>query len=308
MNGRKVLNYCPSLNQITGSITASLLMCQLEYWFHKTKGKAFYKFLEPCIHSHYKKGDSWTEELSFSKAEFRLAFNRIGKVYKSKQAYLDSKDPFEGKFYLSYYDRGTRCTYYIRNTASLNELLRNQQCELPYTEDYNSSLSKSFIKDDKTDIGDTDKIVKLFMTHCPSLKEHVKLTSKCRSHLSTLSKLLQKKGLALWSTLKQVFELVENSDFLCGRLPHSTWHAVLEWILRPDKFFAILEGKYAPFKPLPASSSHLGSSYVPSNFSHRLSGFIRPFNRVESHHFNLEELEAKERAYHESKYLKKFFE
>ena len=73
----KNLRYCPELNTITGSVTASLLMCQLEYWFNKKGNKPFYKFLGPCEDEHYHTGDSWTEELGFTKAEFRTAFSKI---------------------------------------------------------------------------------------------------------------------------------------------------------------------------------------------------------------------------------------
>lgn len=297
MKNQKVLNYCPSLNTITGSITASLLMCQLEYWFDKTKGESFYKFLEPCTHSHYKKKDSWTEEMGFSKAEFRLAFSRIGKVYKSKKAFLESKNRFDGKFYLSYYDRHTKLTYYMRNTNLVTKLLRSKQCELLYTKDYNSSISPSSSIDNKIDI-QPDTLIQLFTKYCPSLKAHTHLSPKCRTRLKHLLNLLEQKGLEILPTLRKTFKLVEESDFLCGRLPYSTWHAALSWILRPDKFFAILSGKYAPFKPtsptLPKSSSSPSSS---------MSRFIHSFHRVESHNFDLTQLEAKEQAYHMSKHL-----
>ena len=135
----KTLKYCPQLNAFTGSITASLLMCQLEYWFNHTNGEAFYKFLEPCQDEHYHIGDSWIEEMGFTKTEFRTAFKHIGKIYKSKTEFLKSKDKFCGKLYLSYYDRIKKLTYYLRNNDEASSLLRNLEDGLPYSLDYTSS-------------------------------------------------------------------------------------------------------------------------------------------------------------------------
>lgn len=115
--------YYPSLNQLTGSVTASILMLQLEYWFAKQNGDRFFKFIEPCEHDCYKEGDSWIEELSFGKDEFKGAFNRIGKVYTSKSQFVKAEDIFCGKLYISYYDRQKRLTYYLRNNELVDRKL-----------------------------------------------------------------------------------------------------------------------------------------------------------------------------------------
>jgi hypothetical protein len=130
----KHLKYCPELNQITGSINATILLLQLEYWFTKMEGAKFYKFLDICEHELYKQGDSWVEELGFSKQEFRTAFSKIGKVYISKKAFKESKDLFSGKYYASYYDRIKGLTYYIRNDAKLSELFNDDSSKIPCSE------------------------------------------------------------------------------------------------------------------------------------------------------------------------------
>ena len=67
---RNNVPYIKELRQLSGSVTASILMQQLDYWFEKKPG-GFYKFLEPCENNElYKTGDSWTEELGFSKAHY----------------------------------------------------------------------------------------------------------------------------------------------------------------------------------------------------------------------------------------------
>lgn len=298
MERPKYLKYCPKLNTVTGSITASLLMCQLEYWFDKVDGKAFYKFLEPCQHKLCKKGDSWTEELGFSLAEFRSAFKRIGKVYKSKKAYLESADPFDGKPYLSYYDRIKKLTFYIRNPQTFAEFVGNALSASGYNKDYASShiLTPS----QRLDKIPYEHIVALFKKHCPSLKSFAHLTPTCKRNLVRLWKQFAQKGADILPQLEQVFKLVEASDFLCGRLPSSTWHAQLQWIVHPDKFMHILSGKYAPFdtsnsitSPSTSLSTSWPTPYIPPQHPHKL----RAFDCVESHHFDLAHLEAREQAH-----------
>ena len=118
----KKICYYPELVTITESITAALMMSQLEFWFKTREGKSFYKFLEPCEHERYKEGDSWQEELGMSSSEIRSAFKKIGMPYKSKKAFNEAEDIFKGKYYASYYDRIRKVTYYFRNTSKVKEV------------------------------------------------------------------------------------------------------------------------------------------------------------------------------------------
>lgn len=118
----KKICYYPELVTITESITAALMMSQLEFWFKVREGKSFYKFLEPCEHERYKEGDSWQEELGMSSSEIRSAFKKIGMPYKSKKAFNEAEDIFKGKYYASYYDRIRKITYYFRNTSKVKEV------------------------------------------------------------------------------------------------------------------------------------------------------------------------------------------
>lgn len=58
-----------------------------------------------------------------------------------------SADKFEGKFYVSYYDRVKRLTYYLRNDELIEEMYKSkievstyEKTELPISIDYNQSL------------------------------------------------------------------------------------------------------------------------------------------------------------------------
>src|ERR1700722_1386327 len=113
-----------SLQSFTGSATSTLIIGKLEFWFANPKYKeGFYKFVEPCAHPLYREGDSWSEELGISRKIFAKAFDLIGVRYKSKSAYLNAEDTFQGKLYASYRDRKTNCTYFIRNHDFVSQLL-----------------------------------------------------------------------------------------------------------------------------------------------------------------------------------------
>ena len=86
-NDKNTITYRKELNSITGGVTATILLQQLIYWFDKNDSKPFYKFIEPCSNEKYTDGDSWTEELGFTKREFTGAYKKleaIGVVSKKK--------------------------------------------------------------------------------------------------------------------------------------------------------------------------------------------------------------------------------
>ena len=74
---KEVLIYRKELKHITSSVTATILLQQMIYWWQKNGKKEFYKFIEPAKHNLYRDGDSWTEELGFSKKEFQIAFKKL---------------------------------------------------------------------------------------------------------------------------------------------------------------------------------------------------------------------------------------
>lgn len=122
---RSVIAYLPELKPYTGSVVGCLLMQQMDFWFNQ-KPDGFYKFLSPSEHPDYRDGDSWTEELAISEAEFRTAIDRICHRWPSKSAFDAADDKFQGKFYCSVYDRRRQLTTYFRNhplvDACLDEL------------------------------------------------------------------------------------------------------------------------------------------------------------------------------------------
>ena len=127
----RAIPYNGFLRQITKSVPSTILFQQLEYWFFKTDNEKFYKYLEPCETPTYKEGDSWVEELAFSKDEFRTAFDNIGIRYVSKKEFDKAEDKFAGLFYCSYTDRITGLTWYYRNNKLVEETLRELGKTIP---------------------------------------------------------------------------------------------------------------------------------------------------------------------------------
>lgn len=115
------IKYNPQLISEFGSQNAVLLFDRLEYWFAKKKDQ-FYKFIEPCEHPCYREGDSWCEELGFSRPIFRTAFDKIGTRYRSKTEFLKEKEPFKGKLFAYYQDSKSNKTIFVRNNSLLAEL------------------------------------------------------------------------------------------------------------------------------------------------------------------------------------------
>jgi hypothetical protein len=108
------IKFYPQIKSSLGCEKATLILGRFEYWFTKYK-EGFYKFIEPCKHPLYRMGDSWSEEIGFSRKVFTKAFDLIGVRYKSKSAFQKSKNKFQGKLYASYHDRKTNQTYFFRN-------------------------------------------------------------------------------------------------------------------------------------------------------------------------------------------------
>jgi hypothetical protein len=100
----KIIPYCKEYRKIAGSVTATILWQQLEYWFFLKKGEPFYKSLK-----------EWREELAFSDFELRSAFSKIGIAYNSKKQFDAAEDQFQGKMYASYYNKIEHRVYYVRN-------------------------------------------------------------------------------------------------------------------------------------------------------------------------------------------------
>lgn len=81
----KTIAYRPTFRRIAGSVTAAILLQQILYRWVRNDCQPFYKYKEPCDAADYRIGDSWCEELAFSREEFDGALKRIAqKVTREK--------------------------------------------------------------------------------------------------------------------------------------------------------------------------------------------------------------------------------
>jgi hypothetical protein len=112
---RKLITYRPSWNLITGSVTASIFLQQVIYWWTNNGRKPFYKFAAPCPHESYREGDSWQEELGFTRSEFDGA--------RAKVATKRRKGEPMGEELVSFWIDQSRKTWYTLNEVAVENAL-----------------------------------------------------------------------------------------------------------------------------------------------------------------------------------------
>jgi len=73
-----LIPYRKELRTLGKTVTGTILLQQFIYWDDKMDGGDFYKYITPPsdadTNKFYRAGDSWTEELGFSKKEFSSAY------------------------------------------------------------------------------------------------------------------------------------------------------------------------------------------------------------------------------------------
>ena len=118
-NDKSLVTYRPRLNKITGSVTATILLLQILYWWTKQRRKKFYKFMSPCQHSLYRIGDSWEEELGFTRRELTTALKKLGtKLTKGTSKTEALKDKL-----IIYWTDSNRMTWFEVNEPLLRKKL-----------------------------------------------------------------------------------------------------------------------------------------------------------------------------------------
>lgn len=153
---REVISYRKNLNHLTGSVTATILLQQIIF---RAKGKGwrpFFKFRKPCKHALYKEGDSWTEELGFSGAEFDTAISKIGTKVTHGMDKNKAYSKTDRTGFVVYWTDANRVTWYHLNFDLVaNSIMSNYQLiqesgisklnnvELPKTEITTETTSES---------------------------------------------------------------------------------------------------------------------------------------------------------------------
>ena len=110
---REALLYRPRWNQITGSANATILLSQIVYWWKRSDYGPFYKFAAPPATQNpaYREGDSWEEELGFSRSQFEGARRAIAKRVKKG----DVKAEFLTEWFVLYWRDPSNKMFYELN-------------------------------------------------------------------------------------------------------------------------------------------------------------------------------------------------
>jgi len=114
----KSILYPIVLKMLCKTTNGAVLLNQIIYWDRIKKGK-FYKFKMPCNNKLYKLGDSWVEELCFSKYEFNTALKNI--AVKKTRANAESNEV--KKAFVWYHTDLNRLTWYELNRKVLRKAL-----------------------------------------------------------------------------------------------------------------------------------------------------------------------------------------
>ncbi len=257
---RNIIPYIRELQPLAGSTSGCILMQQLDFWFHRHPN-GFWKFLEPSTHQKYKQGDSWTEELGISCAEFRTAFDRIGNRHKSKSEFDLATDKFAGKFYCSYLDRRENLTFYFRNDtlldAALDNLINNKQCNTVYRESsFTVTEESAFTANEETQSPELKKV------NSQEIKKvHFDITNTTSQILqtNTTSQILQQQ-LAIPSQLQK--EEIKTVFILLKQVPAARHQELLDELEGAIVTSSIRKGKIQFFRSL--VKSVLSGGFVPS--------------------------------------------
>ena len=118
--GGRAIVYNPVYNKITGSVTAAILLAQIAYWFQKSGDAPFYKFEKPCNHEAYRPGDSWCEELGFTRTEFTAARSKFA---IKKQSGEEVKELLDSGALVVYWTTVDRRTFYALNVQEMGRRL-----------------------------------------------------------------------------------------------------------------------------------------------------------------------------------------
>lgn len=107
--------YRPQIAKHFENVACAILLQQILYWWVKNGCKPFFKFKQPCENSLYRAGDSWMEELGFSRREFNAARDVIAAKSNDEKVFSDIG--------LRYWTDYNRLTWYDVNEDAMSLFL-----------------------------------------------------------------------------------------------------------------------------------------------------------------------------------------
>ncbi len=197
---------------------ASELFGRLQYRFNRYPPdkypNGFYKFIQPCKHRLYRKGDSYTEELKVDRKTFAKAFDKIGIRYKSKSDYIAAREAlgnglFQGKPYASYYERPTHMMFFIQNPMwNGKTIFKNCPSPATISRSGTGKFPVRFYVQKKT------SILSLYLSH----KEHVKKEKKQEIKIDEIEQPIAHQMAEIWSDITNCDKSVPLSKYRLDKL------------------------------------------------------------------------------------------
>ena len=269
MTNNKFLKFDVKIRNYYGSTNTAIVFGRLLYWFTK-KPDGFYKFKQACRkHPLYKVGDSWGEELGMSRKVLDPILNRLVNHHKTKRAYDQAEDKFQGKLFASYTNHKTSQTHYFVDLDNFNKFL----AEL--------NVNKQIIPSSPAEVTTEPKAAKIMPINRSSdapFGHHLARAHLDQHNYQTITSLedesISKKMVEIWNSqmrdsviwypgyaiklckaLKEFFNncletfkryclTLASSDFLTGKAKNSNFKAFLFWSVKYNIIQAVMAGAY----------------------------------------------------------------
>ncbi len=130
--------YRPKFVEMAGSVLAAVFLQRVQYWDSKHNGEPFYKFNAPSPdNEEYAEGDSWQEELCFTRREFDGARAKVATKIKQGTsraeafAWCTEDGKLQSPDHLIVYWTSNNLTYYQLNRILFKGYLLRVYSELP---------------------------------------------------------------------------------------------------------------------------------------------------------------------------------
>jgi hypothetical protein len=106
---------------LAGDARAALFLAQALFWWYAVGRRKYYKFNAPCEHPRYRKGDSWAEELRFTRTTLATARRRVAVRVRMSSEH-DIQSAFAAGALIVYGTDEHHLTWYMVNEAALAQV------------------------------------------------------------------------------------------------------------------------------------------------------------------------------------------
>lgn len=134
--------YDPYLNLITGSVHSAVLLKYILDKYNENDHEPFYKFKQPCGHEKYVHGQSFCEQLLFSRPEVDTAMRRIAQK-------INKKTKRDEDAIIWYWTDIERVTWYQVNIEGYRKAVQNASSITPKIYEYPKTANIYLMKNNR---------------------------------------------------------------------------------------------------------------------------------------------------------------